>query len=60
MPQVDFNTINESIAKHSREFFVCCESSPKMEELSNLLGAEAEMFSNEEIERLVREVITEG
>jgi hypothetical protein len=60
MPQVDFKSINENSAKISREFFVCRKSFPDMQQLLTILGTEAEIFSNDEIEQLVREVILEG
>jgi hypothetical protein len=60
MPQVDFKAINENSAKISKEFFICRESSPEMQKLQTILGAEAEIFGNDEIEQLVREVILEG
>lgn len=60
MPQMDFKAINENFAKSSREFFVCRESSPEMQKLLTILDTEAEIFSKDEIEQLVREVILEG
>ena len=59
-PQVDFKTLNENVAKSSRDFFVCRESSPEMHKLLGVLGTEAEILSEDEIEQLVREVILEG
>jgi len=60
MPQIDFKAMNENSAKISREFFVFRESSPEMQQLLTILDEEAEIFSNDEIEQLVREVIFEG
>lgn len=60
MPQIDFKVMNENAVKISREFFVCRESSPEMQKLLTILSAEAEIFSNDEIEQLVRDVILEG
>lgn len=60
MPQVDIKAINEASAQISRDFFVYRESSPEMHKLLTILGAEAEIFGNDEIEQLVREVILEG
>lgn len=59
-PRVDFRTINEHVAKCSRDFFVCRESSPEGRRLLGLLGAEAEILSEEEIEQIVKEIIHEG
>jgi hypothetical protein len=59
-PQVDVQAINEASAKISRDFFVCHESSAEMYKLLTILGAEAEIFGNDEIAQLVREVILEG
>ena len=60
MPQVDFTSINENSAKISREFFICREASRETQKLQTILGAEAEIFGNDEIEQLVREVIHES
>lgn len=60
MPQVDFSIINEGFAKFSREFFVCRESSSEMQKLLLVIGTEAEILSQEEIEELIREIILEG
>lgn len=60
MPQIDSRAINENSAKISREFFVCLDSSPEFKKLLTVIGEEAEIFSNNEIEQLVREVILEG
>lgn len=60
MPQIDFKVVNENAARISREFFVCRESSPETQKLFTILSAEAEIFSNDEIEQLVKEVILEG
>jgi uncharacterized protein DUF4238 len=60
IPQIDFKAINENFAKSSREFFVYREPSPETQRLFTILSTEAEIFSKDEIEQLVKEVILEG
>lgn len=59
LPQIDFTAINEAIAKCSRDYFVCSMSSPDMAHLASLLGEESQMFSQEEMEKVVTDVIEE-
>jgi hypothetical protein len=48
-PHVDFNIINNEIAKCSREFFICSKYSPDICSLVPLLGSETEIISKEEL-----------
>jgi hypothetical protein len=59
VPQIDFTAINEAIAKCSRDYFVSSMSSPDMAHLASLLGEESQMFNQEELEKVVTDVIEE-
>lgn len=59
-PKVSVEAVNEAIAKSSREFFICSESSSRAEVLLDILGEDSEILSADEIHQLVREVILEG
>jgi hypothetical protein len=58
-PQIDFTAINEAAAKCSRDYFVCSTSSPDMVRLASMLGKEAQMITQEEMEHAITELITE-
>jgi len=58
-PQIDFNAINEAVARCSRDFFVCSISSSYQARLLSLLGDEAEMITKDEMEQVITELITE-
>ncbi len=58
-PEIDVTSINEAMAKCSRDFFVCSESSPEMNRLAALLGEEAQMLTDEEMNQVITELITE-
>lgn len=56
IPQVDFNLINEAIAKCSGEFFVCSVATSENNRLVASVGAEAGVVSREELEQLIIEM----
>jgi hypothetical protein len=55
-PDIDFKVINEAVAKCSRDFFVCSESSIDMESLHSLIGEDSEIISKEELEQIVKDI----
>jgi hypothetical protein len=59
IPTVNFTGVNESIAKCSRDYFVCSTHSPETVRLSTIIGEESEMITKEEMTQLVTEVINE-
>lgn len=56
IPQMDFNVINEAIAKCSKEFFICSESSTEIMKLLSLIGIESDIISKEELERIANQL----
>src|SRR5581483_3428782 len=59
-PIVDFQGVNESIVKCSREFFVCKEFSEDQKQLLEMLGTESEIFSVNEIHEIAKDIIHNG
>jgi hypothetical protein len=59
VPKVNFGTLNEAIARHSRDFFISGQVSPEIESLQPLLGTRAEIFSEQEIEQILMEGMNE-
>lgn len=53
MPQFSFDVINEAIAKCSQEYFVCSASSENFLKLHTLIGKDASILSNNELEQIV-------
>ncbi|MGA9771417.1 MAG: DUF4238 domain-containing protein [Blastocatellia bacterium] len=56
VPEIDTNQINEILARCSREYFVCPESSSSKLDLIPLIGKESEIISGAEVEQLVKEL----
>lgn len=57
---MNVKVINKAIAKCSREFFVCSESSADKASLQLSLGAWAALFTDEQREQLIRETLRAG
>ena len=51
--QLNFDVVNEAIAKCSQEYFVCSTSSDNLLELHTLIGEDATILSNDELEQIV-------
>ena len=60
IPDLNFSTINQYFALYSRDFFVSCESTEKTDALLKILGTESQIFSDSELELMIREVISES
>ncbi|HEY6121339.1 MAG TPA: hypothetical protein VIV66_15380, partial [Pyrinomonadaceae bacterium] len=60
IPDLNFSTINEYFALYSRDFFVSCGSTEKTGALLRLLGTKSQVFTDSELELLIREVISES
>ena len=59
-PELNFSTINEYFASYSRDFFVCRELSEEKLELLQILGTNAQIFSESELQLMIKEVIAES
>ncbi|MGB8991673.1 MAG: hypothetical protein WCD80_06425, partial [Desulfobaccales bacterium] len=57
IPQMNYNIINENIAKCSREFFISSNCSEYILSLVPLIDSESEMVSKQELEQMVREIV---
>jgi hypothetical protein len=56
--KVDFDTVNTNIVRRSREFFLANSNSQYMCDLHHLLATDARIFSDSEIQMLLREAGT--
>lgn len=57
VPQVDFNLINEAIARCCKEFFVSSVLSQEKNRLALSIGKDSWIVSREELEQLIEEII---
>jgi len=58
--ELDFSVINGYFASYSRDFFVCRELFEHTRELLQVLGTNAQILSQFELELMIREVISES
>lgn len=56
IPQIDHNIINKETAKCSREYFICSKRSKIIESLIDLLGTEADIISEEELDQFEKKL----
>lgn len=60
IPELDFKAINKSFASYSRDFFVCRHLSEEVAVLLKFLGKDSQVFSESELQVMIREVISES
>ena len=53
----DETMLNQAFASKSSEFFVASENGPREARLRSLIGSDAQLFSGEQITRVVEESI---